>query len=34
MSRFTIERTDVEMESSFAPRLWALIHDVPVLYEA
>lgn len=34
MSRFTIERTDVELESSFAPRLWALIHDVPVLYEA
>lgn len=31
---FTIERREVELESTFSPRLWHLVHDVPVLYEA
>ena len=31
---FNIERQDVELESTFSPRLWSLVHDVPVLYEA
>ncbi len=31
---FTIERREVEIESTFSPRLWHLVHDVPVLYEA
>ncbi len=34
MHRFAIERSEVELESSFAPRLWALVHDAPVLYDA
>ncbi|MCY4636837.1 MAG: DUF5678 domain-containing protein [Acidobacteria bacterium] len=31
---FSIEQREVELESTFSPRLWALVHDVPVLYEA
>ena len=31
---FTIERQEAEIESTFSPRLWHLVHDVPVLYEA
>ena len=31
---FNIERQDVELKSTFSPRLWSLVHDVPVLYEA
>ena len=31
---FNIERWDVELESTFSPRLWSLVHDGPVLYEA
>lgn len=31
---FIIERREVETESTFSPRLWHLVHDVPVLYEA
>ena len=31
---FNIERRDVELESTFSPRLWSLVHDGPVLYEA
>ena len=31
---FNIEQQDVELESTFSPRLWSLVHDVPVLYEA
>ena len=34
MPRFTIEQREMELESSFAPRLWSLFHNVPVLYEA
>ena len=31
---FNIDRRDVELESTFSPRLWSLVHDGPVLYEA
>ena len=31
---FSIEQREVELESTFSPRLWSLVHDVPVLYEA
>ena len=31
---FNIELQDVELKSTFAPRLWSLVHDVPVRYEA
>ena len=31
---FNIERWDVGLESTFSPRLWSLVHDSPVLYEA
>ena len=31
---FSIEQREVELESTFSPRLWALVHDTPVLYEA
>ena len=31
---FTIERREVEFESTFSPRLWRLVHDVPLLYDA
>ncbi len=34
MNRFAIERSELELESTFVPRLWALVHDVPVLYDA
>ena len=34
MSNFNIEQSEVELESTFTPRLWTLVHDVPVLYEA
>ena len=34
MRNFTIEQSEVELESNFAPRLWSLVHDVPALYEA
>ena len=34
MPTLTIERSEVELESSFAPRLWALVHDTPALYDA
>jgi hypothetical protein len=34
MNRFVVERSEVELESNFSPRLWALVHDVPVLYDA
>ena len=30
---FTVERREVEIESTFSPRLWHLVHDVPALYE-
>ena len=32
--KFNIERWDVGLESTFSPRLWSLVHDGPVLYEA
>ena len=31
---FNIQQRDVELESTFSPRLWSLVHNVPVLYEA
>ena len=31
---FNIERRDIELESTFSPRLWSLVHDGPVLYDA
>ena len=31
---FNIKQRDVELESTFSPRLWSLVHNVPVLYEA
>ena len=31
---FSIEQREVELESTFSPRLWSLVHDVPMLYEA
>ena len=34
MNRFTIEQSELELESKFASRLWSVVHDVPVLYEA
>ena len=34
MPRFGIERSEVELESTFAPRLWSLIDGVPTLYDA
>ena len=34
MNRFTIEQSEIELESKFASRLWSVVHDVPVLYEA
>ena len=34
MARFEIEQREIELESSFTPRLWPLLHNVPVLYEA
>ena len=34
MNRLAVARSEVELESSFAPRLWALVHEVPVLYDA
>ena len=34
MNRFTIEQSEIELESKFASRLWFVVHDVPVLYEA
>ena len=34
MNRLAVARSEVELESSFAPRLWVLVHDVPVLYDA
>ena len=34
MRNFTIEQREVELESTFSPRLWSLVHGVPVLYEA
>ena len=34
MSKFAIEQSEIEIESRFASRLWSVLHDVPVLYEA
>ena len=34
MNRFTIEQSEIEIESQFASRLWSVVHDVPVLYDA
>ena len=34
MKRFTIQQSEIELESKFAPRLWSVVHDVPVLYDA
>ncbi len=34
MPRFTVSQSQVEIESRFEPRLWALVHDTPSLYEA
>ena len=31
---FNIEQLNLELESTFSPRLWSLVHDVPVLYDA
>lgn len=31
---FAIKQREIEIESTFAPRLWSVVHDVPVLYEA
>ena len=30
----SIKQREVELESTFSPRLWALVHDTPVLCEA
>ena len=34
MKRFTIQKSEIEIESKFASRLWSVVHDVPVLYDA
>ena len=34
MPGFTVSQSQVELESRFEPRLWALVHDTPSLYEA
>lgn len=34
MHRFTVEQSEIEIESQFASRLWSVVHDVPVLYDA
>ncbi len=34
MNRFTIEQSEIEIESQFASRLWFVVNDVPVLYDA
>ncbi len=34
MKRFTIQQSEIELESKFASRLWSVVHDVPVLYDA
>ena len=34
MKRFTVEQSEIEIESQFASRLWSVVHDVPVLYDA
>ena len=34
MNRFAIQQSEIELESNFAPRLWSVVHDVPVLYDA
>ena len=34
MNRFTIEQSEIELESKFTSRLWSVVHDVPVLYDA
>lgn len=34
MATFTVSQSQIEIESKFEPRLWALIHDTPKLYEA
>lgn len=34
MNRFTVEQSEIEIESQFASRLWSVVHDVPVLYDA
>ena len=34
MNRFRIEQSEIELESKFTCRLWSVVHDVPVLYEA
>lgn len=31
---FAIKQREIELESTFAPRLWSVVHDVPVLYDA
>ena len=34
MSVLTIQERAIELESSFTPRLWRLLHDTPLLYDA
>lgn len=34
MHRFTVEQSEIEIESQFASRLWSVLHGVPVLYDA
>lgn len=34
MHRLTVEQSEIEIESQFASRLWSVVHDVPVLYDA
>ena len=34
MNRFTIQQSEIEFESKFASRLWSVVHEVPVLYDA
>ena len=34
MNRFTVQQSEIELESKFASRLWSVVHDVPVLYDA
>lgn len=31
---FAIKQREIEFESTFSPRLWSVVHDVPVLYDA
>ena len=31
---FAVKQREIELESTFVPRLWSVVHDVPVLYEA